>query len=81
MRSAQFMGNCWIAQRTRHARQRFEMVGPRTFRCQQQEDEIHRLAIQSLEIDGLFASREDTESLVEFGHFAMRNSNTVANSR
>src|SRR5262249_26296826 len=70
---AQFAGDIGIAQETRDARQRLEMVGAGGFRREQQKNEIYRLTVERLELHGPFESRKQSEQLVELRQLAVRN--------
>src|SRR5580704_6527846 len=55
------------------------MIGAGTFRRQQQEDKIDRLAVERLEIDRPIEPREQTKQPFEIRHLAVRNGNAIAN--
>src|SRR6185437_337791 len=57
-RAAQFTRDLGVAQQARHPRERLEMIGAGGFRRQEQENEIDRLTIERLEIDGALQPRE-----------------------
>ena len=54
------------------------MVGAGTFRGEQQEHEVNRLAVHGLEIDRALQPREQAEQLVELGQLAMGNGDAIA---
>ena len=56
------------------------MVGAGAFRRQQHEDQIHRLAVERLEIDRPIEPCEQPEQLVEPDELAVRNGDPVADS-
>ena len=46
---------------------RREMIGPGALGCQQQKNQIDRLAVEGFEVDGFLQSRKQAEQLVEPG--------------
>ena len=56
------------------------MVGPRLFRRQQHEDQVHRLAVHRFIIDGRFQLGENAGDAGGLGHAAMRDGNTGADT-
>ena len=74
------MDDLGIAQQSRDARERLEMVGARALRRKQEENQIDRLVVERFEIDRPVEAREQTEQLVELGQLAMRNGNAIADA-
>src|ERR1700741_4730144 len=70
-----------IAQQPRHARQRLEMIGAGMFGREQQKDEIDRLSVKRLEIDGPREPGKEAEQLVELRKLAVRDRDPVADAR
>ena len=56
------------------------MICPGAFGCEEQKDQIDLLAIQRIEIDGLFQPSKDADQTVQFRQFAVRNGDSVADS-
>src|SRR5690606_13190975 len=69
-----------IAQHACNARQRLEVIRTSPFRSQKQEDQIHGLVVQRLEIDRCFQPREDACDALDAGQLAMRDGDAVANT-
>ena len=77
-RFAQLARDLRIAQQARDARQRLEVIGAGGFRRQQQKNQIHRLAVERLEIDRPLQPREQSEQAAEFRQLAMRDRHAIA---
>src|SRR5215472_6982995 len=80
-RGAQLLGDILVAQQPRDPGQRLEVIGPRPFRREQQEDEVDRLAVHRLEIDRSFQPGKQTKQLLELRQLAMRDGHPVADGR
>ena len=57
------------------------MIRPRRLGREQQEDEVHRLLVDGVEIDRRFEPREHAEELLEAGQLAVGNGDAVAHAR
>jgi len=79
--AAQLFAHGLVAQQARDTRQRLQVIGAGRFRGQQQEDQIHRMFVDSIEIDGLFQAREHAIEAFEVRQLAVRNGNAVADTR
>src|SRR5450755_3179804 len=77
-RGAQFLGNVLIAQQPCDSRQRFEVIGARAFRRQQQEHQVDRLAVHRLEIDRALEAGKKPEQLFQLGKLAVRDGDAIA---
>src|ERR1044071_1974984 len=56
------------------------MIGAGALRREQQEDQIHRLAIERLEIDRPLEPRKQAEHVAELLQLAVRNGDAVADA-
>src|SRR3984957_11674974 len=77
-RGAQLLGDVLIAQQPRDPRQRLQGIGARAFRRQQQEHEVHRLAVHRLEIDRAFEPGKQAEQFFQLGKLAVRDGDAIA---
>ena len=57
------------------------MVGSGRLRCKQEKNQIHRALVYSVEIDGMFKAREQAIQSIDCGQLAMRDRNSVADTR
>ncbi len=76
-RGAQLLGDVLIAQQPRDPRQRFQMIGARALRRQQQEHQIDRLAVHRLEIDRPIEAGKQPEQLFQLGQLAVRDGDAI----
>ena len=80
-RFAQARDRCGLAQKPRDARQRLQMIGACPFGREQQEDQVHRLAVERLKVDRAVEPGEQADQLLELRQLAVGNRDAVADPR
>src|SRR5690606_9960008 len=63
--AAQLLAEAVVAQQARHPGQRLQMVGAGVLGSQQQEDQVHRLVVDGVEVDRLFQPGEQAVDAVQ----------------
>ena len=81
LRCPQFVRNLPVAEQPGDSGKSLQMIGACTFRCEQKEDKINRLVVQSIEIDRLDKAREDASDRVNGSQLAMGDRYSVADTR
>src|SRR3954452_11666928 len=71
-RAAQWAGDAGVTQGARNRSERLEMVGARSRRRDQQEDQVDGQPVQRLEIDRALQPREHAANALAARQFAMR---------
>src|SRR5258708_39635822 len=72
------LNRIWVSQPPRDACQRIERIAWGLRRKKKQEDDIHRLAVNRIEVDGVPEANQCAEGLLQIRHPRMRDRHAVA---